>query len=58
MRRNVVGEQRLQGQGAVVQRVKAFLASRWGGFIAISLASLAIFAAAVAILHLLVALFS
>jgi hypothetical protein len=36
--------------------VKTFWASRWGGFIAIYLASLAIFAAAVAILHRIVAL--
>jgi hypothetical protein len=41
-----------------VERVKAFWATRWGGFIAIYLASLTTFAAAVAVLHLVVALFS
>jgi hypothetical protein len=39
-----------------VERVKAFWANRWGGFIAIYLASLATFAVAVAVLHLAVAL--
>ena len=39
-----------------MERVKALWSSRWGGFIAIYLASLAIFAAAVAVLHLVVAL--
>jgi hypothetical protein len=38
-----------------MERVKALWATRWGGFIAIYLASLASFAAAVAVLHLVVA---
>ena len=38
--------------------MKAFWATRWGGFIAIYLASLATFAAVVALLHLVVALLS
>jgi hypothetical protein len=38
--------------------VKAFWTTRWGGFIAIYLASLATFAAAVAVLHLVVAFLS
>jgi hypothetical protein len=38
-----------------VERLKAFRATRWGYFIAIYLASLAIFAAGVAVLHLVMA---
>jgi hypothetical protein len=38
-----------------MERVKALWATRWGGFIAIYVASLAAFATAVAVLHLLVA---
>jgi hypothetical protein len=39
-----------------MERVKAFWATRWGGFVAIYLASLATFAAVVAVLHRFVAL--
>jgi hypothetical protein len=39
-----------------VERVKAFWATRWGGFIAMYLASLATFAAAGAVLHVVVPL--
>jgi hypothetical protein len=38
-----------------MERVKTSWATRWGGFIAIYLVSLAIFAAGVAVLHLMVA---
>jgi len=39
-----------------VERVRAFWTNRWGGFIALYLASLVTFAVAVAVLHLVVAL--
>jgi hypothetical protein len=38
-----------------MERVKALWATRWGGFIAIYLASVAIIAVGVAVLHLVVA---